>query len=185
MKKKIVVIDPGHGGRDSGAKGSFLEEKDVTLHMSNSIRESLARRGVKVLLTRDPSEDRSTPLKHRVNVANRSGADAFVSVHMNGFHRPSARGTEVFHFPASKEGHRLGYHVYNRMKEAVPNCVARGLKAKSLYVLRNTAMWAILVEPAFLTNPQEEQTFKRTHVIVSVAEAIADGVLAFLSEGDD
>jgi N-acetylmuramoyl-L-alanine amidase len=90
-----VVLDPGHGGRDSGALGpGGLKEKDVALSVALRLKRLLERRGVKVRMTR--SADRFVSLLQRSRIANSSGADLFVSIHCNAARNLSARGIESF-----------------------------------------------------------------------------------------
>ncbi len=76
-----VVIDPGHGGRDSGASYGGVREKDVVLKVSKLVERRLKERGMKVVMTR--SSDRHVPLEDRTTIANRANADVFVSIHAN------------------------------------------------------------------------------------------------------
>jgi N-acetylmuramoyl-L-alanine amidase len=91
----IVVLDPGHGGHDHGARGERgLVEKDLVLDISLRAAEQLRSRGVSVLLTRE--EDRFVDLEERTQLANRAKADLFVSVHANSSSFRNARGPETF-----------------------------------------------------------------------------------------
>jgi N-acetylmuramoyl-L-alanine amidase len=92
---RSVVLDPGHGGNDSGAVGpGGLREKDVALSVALTLKGLLEKQGVKVIMTR--SDDRFIPLLDRSAVANRSGADAFLSIHCNAARDRSAAGAETF-----------------------------------------------------------------------------------------
>jgi N-acetylmuramoyl-L-alanine amidase len=90
-----IVLDPGHGGYDSGARGvSGAVEKDITLLLARRLRDKLAGPGFEVFLTRE--DDRYLPLRERAAFANRLRADLFVSIHCNSGRRLGARGIEVF-----------------------------------------------------------------------------------------
>lgn len=93
---RVIVIDPGHGGEDTGAKGpSGASEKDITLSISLELAEILRDRlGARVLLTR--TTDVFIPLEARTAFANANGADIFISVHVNAAENRDARGTETF-----------------------------------------------------------------------------------------
>lgn len=93
---KAIVIDPGHGGRDVGAIGRRyrLREKDMALTLARRLRDILEGRGVKVIMTRD--DDTFIPLPKRAEIANRSGADLFVSVHLNASRSRLMRGFECY-----------------------------------------------------------------------------------------
>ncbi|MSR24525.1 MAG: N-acetylmuramoyl-L-alanine amidase [Nitrospiraceae bacterium] len=95
---KIIVIDPGHGGKDPGALGrSGMAEKDITLFVSLRLRELIIKRlGRGVLMTRD--RDVFIELEDRAKFANNLGADLFVSVHVNSHPQRSTKGVEIYHF---------------------------------------------------------------------------------------
>lgn len=91
---RTVVIDPGHGGEDTGVRGGGTAEKDVTLAVAKRLQALLeGRLGIRVLLTRD--DDRVVPIERRTAVANNNKADVFLSLHVNGSPRPSATGASV------------------------------------------------------------------------------------------
>lgn len=101
---RTVVIDPGHGGDETGAKGpQGLLEKDVTLSVGRRLKAALeARLGVRVLLTRDT--DRTMSLDERAALANNNKADLFISLHANASLRPSTAGAEVFYLSLDEYG---------------------------------------------------------------------------------
>ncbi len=92
----LIVLDPGHGGRDPGAVGpSGLAEKDVVLDIALRLRKMLEKRlGYRVLLTR--GDDRFVPLEERARIANGQAADLFVSIHANASPRADVRGSEMY-----------------------------------------------------------------------------------------
>jgi N-acetylmuramoyl-L-alanine amidase len=92
----VIVIDPGHGGVETGAIGpTGLQEKDVTLDLARRLKTALERQGVTVVLTRD--EDRVLPLDDRTAIANHNHAILFVSLHMNASKRKTAVGAETYY----------------------------------------------------------------------------------------
>lgn len=94
--KRLVMLDPGHGGIDSGAVGSEgAEEKHVVLEIANSVRQLLQNHPrVEVRLTRE--SDHFIPLYQRVEIAHQHGADLFMSIHADGYTSPEASGASVF-----------------------------------------------------------------------------------------
>ena len=102
---RMVVLDPGHGGRDPGAITPGLREKDVTLALAHRVRPLLAARGLEVLLTRDG--DRTVELEERTAFAEGEGADLFVSLHVNAAPRRSLRGIETYYLDRSHERHTV------------------------------------------------------------------------------
>ncbi|ROP63042.1 N-acetylmuramoyl-L-alanine amidase [Enterobacter sp. BIGb0383] len=93
--KRIVVLDPGHGGIDTGAIGpNGSKEKHVVLAIAKSVRTILRNNGIDARLTR--GDDTFIPLYDRVEIAHKHGADLFMSIHADGFTNPSAAGASVF-----------------------------------------------------------------------------------------
>jgi len=101
---RTVVLDPGHGGRDPGALGSYgLREKDVTLRLARALRPKLVERGFRVVMTRD--EDRTLSLEERTAFAEGVGGDVFISLHTNASKNRGARGIETYYLDKSHERH--------------------------------------------------------------------------------
>jgi N-acetylmuramoyl-L-alanine amidase len=174
----LVVLDPGHGGRDPGAIGpTGLREKDVNLKIALYASQWLRNSNVDVLMTR--TEDVDVSLADRCAIANRAGADCFVSVHCNAFQDPNVRGTEVYYYYGSQRGRRLAESL---LKEVVAlGFRNRGVKEAGFYVLKNTAMPAALVEVAFISNPNEEAWLANPTNQEITGKAIAKGICNYLS----
>jgi N-acetylmuramoyl-L-alanine amidase len=104
---KTIVIDPGHGGKDPGARGRrHTKEKDITLKVGLKLRELLRKQpGVRVLMTRD--RDVFVELEERANFANSNEADLFVSIHVNSHRSRSVKGIEIYHFGEAKDQRAL------------------------------------------------------------------------------
>uniref|UniRef100_UPI004056FFD7 N-acetylmuramoyl-L-alanine amidase n=1 Tax=Candidatus Electronema sp. TaxID=2698783 RepID=UPI004056FFD7 len=90
-----IMIDPGHGGKDSGATGFGLQEKDIVLDVSKRVRDILQKEHYEVLMTRD--KDMFIPLEERTALANTKGADLFLSVHVNAHPKQWVKGVETFY----------------------------------------------------------------------------------------
>ena len=104
---KTIVIDPGHGGEDPGARGlRHTEEKDITLKVGLTLRELLSKQpGVRVLMTRD--HDVFVELEERAKFANSNEADLFISIHVNSHPSRSVKGIEIYHFGEAKDQRAL------------------------------------------------------------------------------
>ena len=100
-KKYTIVVDPGHGGRDSGARGNGYNEKDIALQVATRLANNL-RRDYNVIMTRD--SDFFVPLDTRAKIGNDANADFFISIHLNSSSSSSANGTEVFYFSKKDQG---------------------------------------------------------------------------------
>jgi len=104
---KTIVIDPGHGGKDPGARGQRgTEEKDITLKVALKLRDLLSRQpGIRVLMTRE--RDQFVELEDRAKFANGQEADLFVSIHVNSHPQRSVKGIEIYHFGEAKDQRAL------------------------------------------------------------------------------
>jgi N-acetylmuramoyl-L-alanine amidase len=116
---RTIVIDPGHGGDEQGAKGrDGTLEKDVTLAVARRLKSALeARLGLRVILTRDG--DQTVGLDERAAVANNNKADLFLSLHANASVRPSAEGAEIFYLSLDEYGDQA-QRVAQGESEALP-----------------------------------------------------------------
>ena len=171
--KEMIVIDPGHGGEDPGAVGpEGLREADVALFTSHLISRKLQGSS----LTR--CRDVTLSLSERVRTANRIKPLAFVSVHCNGHHDRKARGVEVYFYPGSSRGKDLATSIYSSLLESI-NLNGRGTKKGRFHVLRFTAMPAVILELAFITNPEEERLLQSIFWLQKTAMVVASGIKAF------
>lgn len=172
---KIIVIDPGHGGRDSGAVGNNLLEKDLTLELSRKLKnyiESVS--DVKAMMTRD--KDIFVPLSGRASYANREGADAFISIHINSATNSSATGYETFNYPGSTKGREFAQAVHPKVSKYWK--ADRGIKTANFAVLRLTKSPAILLELGFIKNKSDMEILRKN--IDNISKDIGDGILDYL-----
>jgi N-acetylmuramoyl-L-alanine amidase len=147
---KVIALDAGHGGSDPGASGFGLLEKDVNLDVVLRARDLLAAEGATVVLTRDC--DCTVSLADRVAKANGANADRFVSVHSNACGGCGGKGTETYYHTSLGSGSTAAQLASVVQQEAVEHLQTtdRGVKQADFYVLRNTAMPAVLLELAFI-----------------------------------
>jgi len=171
----IVVIDPGHGGTDPGAVGpAGLKESHVAWEIACMVADILMRYGIEIIFTR--VGDERVSLDKRVQIANKSKADFFVSIHINSATNPKATGTETFAYKAGVEGDRLAHSIQSNLVQSI-GLADRGVKYNSLQVVRQTEMPACLVEVAFINNPMEEKLLKQDEFLEKAALGIAKGIL--------
>ncbi|MCS6959890.1 MAG: N-acetylmuramoyl-L-alanine amidase [Pseudanabaenaceae cyanobacterium SKYGB_i_bin29] len=178
--KKIVVVDPGHGGGDPGAIANGVQEKDVVLAISLAVGRELQRLGHVVYYTR--TQDVEIDLEPRVRLAEQVRANVFVSVHANSLASQSSHvnGIETFFAPGSRLGRELAELVQNEVIAAT-GARDRGVKSARFYVVHRTTMPSILVETGFVTNPQEAANLANPVYQQKLGEGIARGVHQFLS----
>ena len=168
-----VVIDPGHGGHDSGAVGRRgTREKSVALDVANRVESKLRGAGFRTVMTRDT--DRFITLGKRTRTLNRQDNAVMVSIHFNSARRRSAKGIETFYH--SRCSRRLATKIQDQMLRAVraPN---RGVKRANFYVLRKARYPAVLVECGFLSNYYEDRLARRSSHREKLAQRIAQGVV--------
>ena len=170
---KVVVLDPGHGGRDSGAIGHGRKEKDDVLKLALKVKDLLTKQGIKVLMTRD--SDKYVELKSRPQFAKNAGADALVSIHRNA-HNTSANGTEIWIHPYAKTSQTLATAILERLaKTGVQS--NRGIK-KGSYVVLGSTVPSVMIELGFITNLVDNQMFDR--LFNQYAVDIAVGICEYL-----
>lgn len=176
----IIVLDPGHGGGDAGdiSPDGTVVEADVCWAMGQQIAHHLEGAGAKVVFTRGETEEVDTGT--RVLRGNEAAGDLFLSLHLNANEQKDASGSSAFYFGGSRGGETLADKVQAQL-------VGLGLNdcrthARSFSVLKETSMPAVLVEPVFITNPEEVVLLKDPGFTSRVAEAIAVGVLTYFEK---
>jgi len=169
---KLIMIDPGHGGNDSGARGRMLLEKDVNLDVGTQVVQKLLAAGCPALLTRD--HDVLVDLFERPKLAQRMGAHAFVSIHANAMPKPNTNwGTETYYYtPQSK---MLAIVIHQQLLAALGR-KDNGVRRAHFVVIRETEIPSVLVELMYLNNDEEERLLAKPEVRTAAAEAIIRGL---------
>lgn len=178
-----VIIDPGHGGHDPGTIGiGGFREKDLVLPISLDVVEILRKQDIEVIMTRDT--DNFVSLEGRTDMANELNADLFVSIHANAINlsRPDVNGLETYYYK-SKQGRRLAEIIHWSILNGV-NIDNRGIRQARFFVLRHSAMPAVLVEVGFLTGAVDSSRLKNPNHRRQMAEAIARGVIEYIKQNN-
>ncbi|MGB3308566.1 MAG: DUF3747 domain-containing protein [Nodosilinea sp.] len=173
----VVVIDPGHGGRDPGAVGiGGMQEKQINTTISNRVQQQLQAAGVTVVMTR--SSDVFVDLDARAQYANQLGANLFVSIHANAISmsRPDVNGLETYYYSS---GERLARSIHSAVLQNV-SMRDRGVRTARFYVLRYTTMPSVLVETGFVTGAEDAARFRNPTAVNQIADGIARGILNYL-----
>jgi N-acetylmuramoyl-L-alanine amidase len=191
-----VVLDPGHGGDESGASGrNGLTEKDLNLRVVKRTSALLTSRGISNVLTR--TADYRVPLRVRAEIANTLEADVLVSVHHNApqLGNSDGPGTEIFVQSNSRESRRLGGVIYERTIAQLEQFDIQWVSARDAGVIevRNTdgedsygmirrpEVPAVLVELGYIANPAEATLFDTPEYIEAAAIGLADGIETYLT----
>ncbi|MFS8630309.1 MAG: N-acetylmuramoyl-L-alanine amidase [Bacillales bacterium] len=176
-----LVDDPGHGGKDPGAIGydKKTTEKDVVLKAGLLFRKHLSQyEGVEVIMTRD--DDTFVSLSRRADIANDAKANYFISLHNNSYSDPDAGGFETFIYngPVSSNTIKWRDIIHSRLAKYVGGYGVRdrGKKRANFAVLRETAMPAVLIEMAFISNPRELSLLKNDSFLDGFAKELAAAV---------
>ena len=179
---RLIVIDPGHGGKDPGAIGTKTRttESELVLKTGLMLQKQLEAKGFRTYITRE--DDRYVDLYQRPNIANKLGADLFVSIHINAFSQARAEGIEVLY---AEDPSRDNYGFAKIMQKnllSYLNRVDRGVVNRPrLVVLKNTMMPAVLAELGFLTNPEEEQMLIHDEYLQKAANAMYRSIIDFIN----
>ena len=194
---KVILIDPGHGGIDGGAKSKTgTIEKDINLQISLKLRDNLEEKGYKVYMTRENDEGlykkgntvkekKREDLNKRVEMKKETECDIFVSIHQNMFPQSKCYGAQVW-YASNENSYNLATVVQESIKQSVKDNNKRVAKpaAEAYLILRDKHEGAsILVECGFLSNPDEESRLKSEDHQNLIVEGISDGIDKYF-EGD-
>jgi N-acetylmuramoyl-L-alanine amidase len=180
-----VVIDAGHGGKDSGGISGrrapvFLREKDMTLDTAKRIRAILRRAGLRTIMVRD--DDHFVELDDRVAFANRQGPGAIlISIHYDAVGNSGPNGAKTFFWRADSHGlaTRIQAHLVAKTGEANIGVLRRRLR-----LTRNPDIPCVLCECAYLTNPAEAAKVADEKYRQRIAEGVAEGIVEQRRLGD-
>lgn len=180
-----ICIDPGHGGTDPGAVGpTGTREKDIALAVSKKVAEKLQNAGVATKLTR--TTDIFVSLQQRCDISNSFNADYFVSIHCNSAANSAAKGMEVYTSRGQTKADPFAEAIANELQKAFPNLTLRSDltdkdkdKEAGYYVLVHTKAPAVLIELAFISNPEEEKMLRDASYQEKVATTIANAICKY------
>ena len=195
----IVIIDPGHGGKDSGTIKNGMIEKELTLEVAHRVERLLQERGLVVFLTR--ADDTYVSLLDRATMANNQPESVFVSIHFDEGGRSAATGVETYYAahavsfpervaswlpflqrtssdPPNLESQSLAGFIQESLV-ARTQATNRGTRPQQFFVIANVRHPAVLVEGGFLTNKDEVVRLANADYREQMAAGIADGILRY------
>lgn len=192
---KTIVIDPGHGGRDSGARGvGGVQEKDITLAVARRLTAYLHEAGAVVVTTRGADVDLSTDedraqrrrhmgdLQGRLQVVRKQHIDAFVSIHCNAAPSPNWHGAQVLYFRDNEQGKTLAtimQHTYGQELLSTHRDIQSN---RTLYLLKRIQGPTVLSEIGFITNPSEARALQSPRYQDQVAFATYESLVRYFSD---
>ena len=193
---KVITLDAGHGGNDSGASGKFSKEKDITLRLTRRVAAILSACNYQVHLTR--SQDVTLTLKERTARQRAVGSDLFVSIHVNASPNRNATGIETYCLTPADAPSTLGKFL---LQKNPANCfdvnnfalacrlqyfmvkktgaVNRGVRRARFAVLRDITSPGVLIEIGFISNPAEEKRLNNSFYMEHLARGIAAGIVSY------
>src|SRR5438067_9107117 len=195
----VVVLDPGHGGQDSGAMCGSVMEKDLNLDVTRRVDRLLNSEGIAALMTR--VGDTYVSLADRAAFANRVRNCIFVSIHFNEDNKPVASGVETYYAahqitagsflaswlpflwrPLSDSPNVESQNLARFVQEALvarTRAVDRGIQTRQFFVIANVTPPAVLIEGGFLTNKEDISKLASEDYRDQIAAAVADGILRY------
>ncbi|MDU2064989.1 MAG: N-acetylmuramoyl-L-alanine amidase [Sporomusaceae bacterium] len=179
-----VIIDPGHGGIDSGASGNGIVEKEINLILAQEMAQVLANYGAVVTLTRAEDVDYYTKgrggkrhdLKVRMNMMDQSGAELFISIHLNATPFKEAEGAQVFYGGTLPESKELAENLQKALKIFPPGNRRESKQDLDILVLNGTHIPGVLIECGYVTNQAEAHKLKMQEYQQKLVWQIAKGL---------
>lgn len=197
LSGKVILLDPGHGGPDGGAGDQDALEKDIALDITLKVREYLQEQGALVMMTREDDRDlapegtrgykrrKVEDLKKRLEMINSTGAEFFVSIHLNAI--PSSRwsGAQTFYTSRMNENGRAARFIQAELRRNLENTNRKAKVLNNVYILKNAKKPGVLVEVGFLSNPGERAQLKKDKYQEKVAASIYNGILRYFSNEEE
>lgn len=191
---KVIVLDPGHGGPDSGARsGDGDTEKQITLAVALQLATFLRQSGAVVHMTRTTDDDlasdldralhrrQNRDLRNRTSFSLGKNADAFVSIHCNGAPSATWSGAQTIYMKDNTVGAHLAKTMQQNFKSMLLPTQREADEMESLYLLKRIHGAAVLAEIGFLTNPREAAALKTEPYQQTVAFAMYTSLMDFFA----
>ena len=187
LQDTIIMVDAGHGGRDSGTYYGDILEKDINLEIAKELEKELTKYGAIVYMTRKRDVDLSSiydsakkrgDLYRRLLLIKEKKCDLYISIHINWYDDNTLRGAEVLYNSINKENKVLAQSIMNRFKKELDS--NRNIKTTDLYMYRNTTTPGVLVECGYLSNPTERKLLQKEEYQKRLAKTIIKGIIDFM-----
>ncbi len=187
-----VILDPGHGGTDGGAVGDDgTIEKHLNLTIALLLQEKLEAEGIRVIMTRQTDEDtdgltgfhKRQDLEQRAKIGNESGADLYVSIHINASTTRKDQGFQVWYGSGNPEGQHLAEIITQTVKDASICTRIRAVKKvpETLYIFRTVTIPSVLVECGFISNSADLHKLKQETFRNDLCTALCKGIEDYLA----
>lgn len=178
---KIIVLDAGHGGKDKGTSVNGVYESDINLSLVFKLKNELNKHGVDVILTRDGDYDLSEPdatrrkksdFDNRIKLINDSGADLYLSIHMNYLSDSRYYGAQVFYTQVNKE-------IAKSIQDSLDSPLKEKTLSDSIYMYKKLNVPGVLIECGFLSNDRERRLLVTDEYQDKIVDSIVEGLLDY------
>ena len=189
LQDTIIMVDPGHGRRDSGTYYGKILEKDINLEISKALEQELIEKGAIVYMTRKRDIDLSSiydsakkrgDLYRRLLLIKEKNCDLYISIHINWYDDNTLKGAEVLYNSINKNNKVLATSIMNRFKKELNS--NRSIKSTDLYMYRNTTTPGVLVECGYLSKPTERSLLQQENYQQKLAKSITNGIINYLKK---
>lgn len=189
LQDTIIMVDPGHGGRDSGTYYGKIYEKNINLEISKALEEELTKNGAIVYMTRTRDIDLSSiydsakkrgDLYRRLLKIKETKSDLYISIHINWYQNTSMKGAEVLYNSINENNEKLAKSIMKEFKTDLGS--TRTVKTTDLYMYRNTTTPGVLVECGYLSNSTERTLLQQEDYQKKLAKSITNGIINYLKK---
>lgn len=189
LQDTIIMVDPGHGGRDSGTYYGKIYEKNINLEISKALEEELTKNGAIVYMTRTRDIDLSSiydsakkrgDLYRRLLKIKETKSDLYISIHINWYQNTSMKGAEILYNSINENNEKLAKSIMKEFKTDLGS--TRTIKTTDLYMYRNTTTPGVLVECGYLSNPTERTLLQQEDYQKKLAKSITNGIINYLKK---
>ena len=187
---KVIYLDPGHGGPDPGAVWENIYESDINLQISLAIEKELEKNGAIVYLTRYGDYDLSanyaelrkrSDLSRRANIINRSGADVYLSIHLNADVSTTWKGAQVFYNSINEKNEEIAKIMQEQLGKDL-NSKREYKKLNDHYLYNRVNIPGILIEVGFISNANERYLLRQEDYQKKVAKSVKDGLISYFTK---
>ena len=181
---KVIYLDAGHGGLDPGTIYKNIYEKDINLEICKKLQDILEKEGAIVYMTRygdydlsknNTSSRKKSDLNNRAKIINSSGADIYISIHLNSISSSTWRGAQVFYDDVNDKNYNIAILMQNQLKEDLKT--TREVKEiKTMLMNRKITIPGVLIEAGFLSNPSDRYLLQNQEYQYKIANSIKKGI---------
>ena len=193
---RVVIVDAGHGTPDEGAESSNgITEAQINLKIALKLQKLLEQNGCTVILTRHDEnsiydegsdtirEKKVSDLKNRVKIGNESGADIFVSIHLNKIEQTQYSGWQTFYKKGCEDSKNLATIIQKNLNASIETKNERTpAMLNTVYIMKNIQIPITIVECGFLSNPEEEKLLQTEEYQEKLAWGIYNGIIEYFNE---